>query len=113
MKKGFLVLLSFFIYSCSGVLMKLASRQVFFSMWYLLYFGLALFDLILFAILWQKILSIMPLNKAILYKSVTLVFSLFFAFFIFGENVTQNNIFGVVLIIVGIITLSMRKVITK
>ena len=98
-----LLVTAFLIYSSTGVFSKLASAEEFLSMGYLLRFGLVILALGVYAVLWQIILKRFPLSRAYLYKSMTVIFSLAFAFFFFGEQITVQNILGAVLIICGII----------
>ena len=63
----------------------------------------------LYAILWQKVLSFMPLNKAFLCKSVTLILGLLVAHFIFSEVITISNIVGAFFILGGLVVLSCKQ----
>ena len=100
---------AFLVYSSTGVFSKLASAEEFLSLGYLLRFGLVVLALGVYAVLWQIILKRFPLSRAYLYKSITVIFSLTFAFFIFGERITVQNILGAVLIISGIVVNSIGR----
>lgn len=104
-----LIVLTFFIYSLSGIFSKLASQQEPMSIAYIGSFAGAIAVLGLYAILWQKVLSFMPLNKAFLFKSVTLILGLLVAHFVFSEAITTYNIIGALFIISGIVVLSCKK----
>ena len=56
-----------------------------------------------YAVLWQQILKRIQLSQAFLCKSLTVVFSLTIAHFLFNEVISSNNVLGATLIIVGII----------
>lgn len=60
----------------------------------------------LYAVLWQKVLSFMPLNKAFLCKSICIVFTLGISYWMFAENITLNNILGAIIIILGLVVLA-------
>lgn len=109
MKKYGLLIFSFLILSCSGACLKMASMQEFFSFAYIGYFGLTVLVMAVFAVLWQKVLEDIPLNIAYLCKSSTVGLSLLYAYLLFGEQVTRNNIIGCAMIIFGIMVLSYRK----
>ncbi len=98
-----LLLLAFVVYSCESVFVKLASNFQIFSIEYLLFFGLAIAVLGIYAVLWQIVLKQMPLSLAFNSKSITVVIILLFAYFLFGEEITIKNIIGSSLIISGIV----------
>lgn len=108
MKKFILLSISFMIASSSGVFLKLASMYDFLSFRYILYFVLTVVVMGIYAVLWQKVLKLIPLNKAYLYKSSGIAISLMYAYIIFGEKITLNNIWGTVMIVLGIIILSYK-----
>lgn len=109
-KSNFLLLLfSFLVYSGTGVFSKLASQTSFLSIQYILFFCGVIASLGLYAVLWQKILSFMPLNKAFLCKSICIVFTLGISYGLFSEQITCNNIIGVFFIIGGLMVLAWRK----
>ena len=104
-----LLVSAFLIYSTTGVFTKFASGEIFLSMTYMLYFSMVIVAMGIYAVMWQLILKRVPLSQAYLYKSMTVFFSLFFAFSIFNEEVTWKNMLGAVLIISGIIVNSQSK----
>ncbi|MBQ3641927.1 EamA family transporter [bacterium] len=109
LRKVILLLITFVVYSCEGVLLKMASKHDFLSSLYILYFACVLLVLGLYAIMWQKILEMFPLNKVFLCKSITIVFLLFLSHFLFNEDITMNNIVGSFFIILGIVVLSWKE----
>jgi len=98
-----LLLLAFVVYSCESVFVKLASNCQTFSIGYILFFGLAIAVLGIYAVLWQIVLKSMPLSLAFNSKSITIVIILLFAHFLFREEITLKNMMGSTLIISGII----------
>lgn len=109
MKKYLLLIFSFLILSCSGACLKMASMQAFLSLAYIAYFGLTVLVMAVYAVLWQKVLEDIPLNIAYLCKSSTVGISLLYAYMLFGEQITIQNIIGCVMIIAGIMVLSYKK----
>ena len=107
--KALLMFVAFSLYVLSGVFSKLASQHPFLSLSYIGYFSCVFFALGLYAILWQRILSFMQLNKAFLCKSITIVMLLIISRYCFNENVSFNNIIGASFIISGLIVLAWRK----
>lgn len=109
MRTIILLIVTFLVYSCSGVFCKLASQCDFMSMGYIAYFAGVIAVLGIYAVLWQKVLERMPLNKAFSCKSITIVFALVIAHFLFGEQITMNNIIGTTLIMSGLVVLAVNK----
>ena len=58
--------------------------------------------MIVYAVLWQQFLKIMPLNTAYANKSVSTVWTIILGAMVFHEKVTRNMVIGAVLIIAGI-----------
>lgn len=104
-----LLFVTFFIYGTCSIFTKLASLQDPMSIAYLGSLAGAIAVLGLYAILWQKVLSFMPLNKAFLCKSVTLILGLLVAHFVFSEVITVFNIVGAVFILGGLVVLSCKQ----
>ena len=91
------------LYSIVGVFTKLASQQDFFSWGYLLSFGGAVGVIGVYAILWQQVIKRIELSTAYMFKGTTIIFTMLFAYWLFGEQITWNNILGAVIIIIGIV----------
>ena len=108
-KKLILLLVVFIIFSTTGIFMKLASMEVFLSLPFIFYYSCELGIIALYAILWQIVLKRIPLTLAFMSKSITIVFALLIAHFIFGEKITLNNIIGSFIIISGIVYLNWNK----
>lgn len=109
MNRIFLLIFTFIAYSFTGIFSKLASLQESMSIAYLSSFAGSIAVLGLYAILWQKVLSFMPLNKAFLCKSVTLILGLLVAHFVFSEVITLCNIIGAAFILGGLVVLSCKQ----
>ena len=107
--KGFLLIITFVVYSCSTIFSKMASDYSTFSMPYLMWFSGVVAVLGLYAVLWQKILSIMELSKAYLCKSISITIILGLSYFVFDEQITFNNLLGTGFIVLGISTLSWKE----
>jgi small multidrug resistance pump len=95
-----------FIYSIVSVLSKVASQflntEGIFSFHFFLTVGLMLLALGIYAILWQRVLKGMELSVAYLNKGMQLFWSILWSVIIFREAISIQNIFGVILIIIGI-----------
>lgn len=105
----FILFITFIVYSVVGVFTKLASMQDFLVFAFWVYFGVLILALGTYALLWQKVLTFMPLNKAFLCKSMTIVLILAISYFVFDESITINNVIGTCLILAGLVNLSCQK----
>ncbi len=105
LKSILLMLLAFIIYSLTGIFMKLASLENAFSLSFILYYSFVLGVIAFYAVLWQMILKKVPLTIAFMSKSITIVFGLLIAHFLFKETISVNNIIGSLIIIFGILVL--------
>ena len=89
-------------YSLASVCSKLAGQKSFLSAGFILFYGLVLLILFVYAIAWQQILKRFSLVGAYANKAVTVIWGLLWGFLIFRETITWKNIVGAVIIIVGI-----------
>lgn len=92
-----------FMYSCCSIFSKLAGLQKFLSFQFLLYYGIVLLILFVYAILWQRVIKFLPLTTAFANKAVTVIWGIFFGIIIFGESLTFGKVLGAGLITLGII----------
>jgi drug/metabolite transporter (DMT)-like permease len=91
-----------FIYACTSIFTKMASRQEMLSWPYLLWIAGAIGVMGVYAVLWQQIIKRMALSTAYMFKGTSLIFGLCIAWLILGEQITMNNVIGAAIIIVGI-----------
>ena len=92
-----------FLYACVSILTKLASQHDFMSWNYMLGLIGAVSIMGLYAVLWQQILKRIELSLAYMFKGTTIIFTMLFAHWLFGEQITWNNVLGAIIIIVGIV----------
>lgn len=106
-KKILFIQFSFFLYSLASFFSKCAgnSETVFY---FLLFYSCSFIFLGIYAILWQKILSKNSLIFAYLNKGITLIWGLFFGYFIFHETIKWNMILGICFVIIGIIFINVE-----
>lgn len=91
------------LYSLGGIFSKLAGKYDLFSFEFLLFYGLVLLDLVIYAVLWQQILKKMPLITAFANKAVTVIWGLVWGALVFGESITSQKLLGAAIIIAGIV----------
>lgn len=90
------------LYSLTGIFSKLASQNEFLSFKFIVFYGLALMGLFIYAILWQQVLKKLPLTTAFANKSITVVWGMFWGTMFFREKISLFMIIGAVIIIGGI-----------
>ena len=89
------------IYTLSTVAAKFASGEQFLSFRFILFYGIEIFILGIYAILWQQIIKKFDLRIAYANRSMALLWSIVWAIVFFKENITINNIIGVIIVIIG------------
>lgn len=90
------------IYSCSGILTKLASQQTFLSLPYLFFWCGVLFIMGLYALGWQQVIKRIPLGVAMANKSIVTIWGIIWGMFLFGEKLTLGMIIGPIFIFGGV-----------
>lgn len=107
---GFLLLqISFLIYSCSSVVAKFASKNEVMSFRFILFYGLEVMILGIYALLWQQVIKRFELSVAYANKAVTLLWALLWSVILFHETLKWNQVLGVLIVIAGIVVLNLHK----
>lgn len=91
------------IYCCSTVVAKFASGEEFLSPRFVLFYGIEILILGVYAVLWQQIIKKFQISIAYANRAVGLLWSLIFAVVFFQETITIKNIIGVIIVIIGTI----------
>ncbi len=97
------------IYSLSSVCAKFASNETFLSPKFILFYGIEILILGIYAILWQQVIKHFDLSIAYANRAAGLLWSVIFALFIFKENITLMNIIGIGVAICGIILVNLDE----
>lgn len=100
---------AFLTYAGLSVFTKEASFCSFLSWKYLLWVSGELFSMFIYALLWQKLLAQVALNRAFLYKSSTILIVFAIMHMFYGETITMQKLVGFVLIMSGLFVLSTEK----
>ena len=101
-----LLQVSFLIYSCSSVVAKFASGNEVLSFKFILFYGLEVVILGIYALLWQQVIKKYDLSIAYANKAVTLIWALLWSVILFKEHLKWNQIVGVLIVIAGIYMLN-------
>ena len=95
------ILLMFF--SLGGIFSKLASKQSFLSLKFILCYGSLLFIMFVYAIGWQQIIKRLPLTMAYANRAVTIVWGIIWGLLFFNEKLNLGKIIGAVIVIAGVL----------
>ena len=95
------VLLMFF--SLGGIFSKLASKQPFLSLKFILCYGALLFIMFVYAIGWQQVIKRLPLTMAYANRAVTIVWGIIWGLLFFNEKLNLGKIIGAVIVIAGVL----------
>ncbi len=91
------------VYAGSSVCSKLAARQPFLSLAFVLLYGAMLLALVVYALGWQQVIKHLPLTTAYANKAVTVVWGIVLGALLFDESVTPRQLLGAAVIIAGIV----------
>ena len=95
------ILLMFF--SLGGIFSKLASKQPFLSLKFILCYGALLFIMFVYAIGWQQVIKRLPLTMAYANRAVTIVWGIIWGLLFFNEKLNLGKIIGAVIVIAGVL----------
>lgn len=91
------------IYSLDGIMSKLAGAVPFLSIKFILYYGILIVILGIYAIGWQQVIKRLPLTTAFANKAVTVVWGIIWGALVFKEQITVGKVVGAVLVITGVV----------
>lgn len=90
------------IYTCSGIAAKLASGYGFMSWGFILCYGAEILLLGIYAVFWQQIIKRADISVAYANRASAIFWSTLWAVLIFKEQISVQNVAGIVLIFLGI-----------
>lgn len=90
------------IYSTSGIVSKLAAREKFMSLPFILLYGLEILILAFYAVGWQQFVKRMLLSVAYANKAVTVIWGCIWGVLIFHEQLTVGKVAGALLVLGGV-----------
>lgn len=93
------------LYAVAMLFSKRAATFPFLSKNFILYYGIMLIIMGVYAILWQQILKKTSLNIAFANKAITVIWGMVFGFILFQERIKFSMIIGGSLIIIGIFSM--------
>lgn len=105
-KTVFLLNLAFLIYSLTSVMSKFAAAEDMLSVKWILYYGLMLFLLMIYAVLWQFVLKKTDLIIAYSNKAIVVIWGMLWGILFFHEHISLLKGIGIFIIVAGIVVLS-------
>ncbi len=94
------------IYTFASIFSKLASGEAFLSGKFILFLGLELVMLFLYALLWQQVIKKTELSVAYANREMYLLWSLLWTVVFFHNDVTPANVIGCLLVIAGTLVIT-------
>ncbi len=94
------------VYTLSGVMAAIASRQKALSLRFFLFYLAELVILGIYALLWQQMIKRFELSVAYANRAMALLWSLVWSVVIFHDRVTPRHIIGVGLVILGTVIIN-------
>ncbi len=94
------------MFSVMGICSKTAANQEFMSVPFIVYYGLMLAILAVYAVAWQQIIKRLPLTTAFANKAVTVIWGMVWGVVAFHEHISLNQVIGSIIIILGIVLYS-------
>lgn len=89
------------IYTLSGVAAKGAAGYDMLTWQFVFFYGLEMVILGIYAILWQQMIKKFDLSIAYANRSMAILWSLVWAVIFFHEEITVNNVLGVLIVLAG------------
>lgn len=94
------------IYTVSSVMSKMASASGGSAARFLFFFGMEFVMLGIYAVLWQQMIKRFELSVAYANRSMAVAWSMVWASVFFHDEITVQNIMGVLLVVAGIVIIN-------
>lgn len=94
------------IYTCAGILGKLASSYELFSVPFLALYAGEILVLAIYAVLWQQMIARVELSVAYANRGMSLLWSSLWAVLLFSEYLSPQNLLGIAVVTAGIILIN-------
>ena len=94
------------IFTISGVMAKIASGKTFLSFEFFLFYGIEMLILAVYALIWQQVIKRFDLSVAYANRAMGILWSMLWAFLIFAEPFSIQNVIGIILVTAGIIVVN-------
>lgn len=93
---------AFLIYSIGSLFSKMSLSEPISATRVLVFYGLSLFFVMLFALIWQQLIKDIPLTIAYANKGITVLWGMLFGSIFFQEAITFGMVVGLAFVVTGI-----------
>ncbi len=90
------------IYSFCGVFSKLAASEEFLSIKFIIFYGISIAILGIYALCWQQILKRMSLTGAFFNKAIVIIWGMLWGSLFFNETISINMVIGAIIVLIGV-----------
>ena len=97
------------IYTLSSVVAKFATGIELFSFDFFLFYGLEVFILGIYALLWQQMIKKFDLSIAYANRAMALLWSALWAIILFHDTLSGKQVLGIIFVILGTIVVNLNK----
>lgn len=101
MKNLIVLQLVVIIYTFSSIVAKFAAKEDVFSFSFILFYGLEIMVLGIYALLWQQMIKKFDLSVAYANRAMALLWSALWAVFIFHEDLGTKQLVGILFVVIG------------
>ncbi len=91
------------VYTLSTVFAKFASGEEFLTFKFVMFYGLEMLILGVYAIVWQQLIKKFDISVAYANKAMGLFWAIIWSIIIFKDTITLKNVIGVIIVIIGTI----------
>lgn len=97
-----LLVFALLFFSLSSLCLRFSAQYPVMSGAFILFYALSIIILMVYAVLWQKILKYVELSRAYALKPFSMILSMIWGVMLFHERITWNMIIGTGMILLGI-----------
>lgn len=97
-----LLQIALFVSSFGAVCSKKAGKEAFLSRPFIVFYGLLLLILFVYAIVWQQVLKELPLTIAYASKGIGVFYGMMWGWLFFEEHIRWNMVLGAVIVLAGV-----------
>lgn len=88
-------------YPFISIIAEIASGYELMSLSFIKFYIVEIIAIGIYAVLWQRAIKKFPLSLAYSNKAIVIIYNMFWAYILFKEQITLNNIIGSVIILIG------------
>lgn len=94
------------VYTLNSIVAKFGSKEELFSPGFFLFYGLEIFILAIYALLWQQMIKKFELSVAYANRAMAILWSAVWAVVIFHEGISVKQLLGIGLVVLGTVVVN-------